>query len=182
MLSILKKLLTCREKVWWAAIVKIQEIILLVGCTVMMLTIVAETIARYILHYDLAGYEDIVLCTSMWVYMLGASYQTRRGKLITADMTSLFLKKDSQIKVVRLVSGAVALFASVFLLACSYEYFVWAFSQKATTPSLNIPIKFIQMSLFAGYIFIVLYNFFILIERAVAIFDKNQHEEGDREV
>lgn len=181
MLSVLKKLLTCREKAWWGAIVKIQEVVLMIGCTVMMLTIVAETIARYIFHYDLAGYEDVVLFTSMWVYMLGASYQTRREKLITADLTSLFLKKDSQIKVVKLISGTISLFASVFLLICGYEYFVWAFAQKATTPSLNIPLKFVQMSLFVGYVFIVFYNIFILIERGVAMFDKEQPEEGGRE-
>ena len=113
--------------------------------------------------------------------MLGASYQTRREKLITADLTSLFLKKDSQIKVVKLISGTISLFASVFLLICGYEYFVWAFAQKATTPSLNIPLKFVQMSLFVGYVFIVFYNIFILIERGVAMFDKEQPEEGGRE-
>ena len=139
----------------------------MIGCTVMMLTIVAETIARYIFHYDLAGYEDVVLFTSMWVYMLGASYQTRRERLITGDL--------------KLISGTISLFASVFLLICGYEYFVWAFAQKATTPSLNIPLKFVQMSLFVGYVFIVFYNIFILIERGVAMFDKEQPEEGGRE-
>lgn len=175
---VLKKILSLREMSWWKGIIKAQEIILFIGCTVMMLMLVAETLARYIFHYDFAGYEDIVLITSMWVYMLGGAYQTRREKLISADMTNLFLKTDRQKKRVRLFSGTIAFLASIFLLNRGYAYAVWAFKQRATTPTLSIPLKFVQLSMFVGYAFIVFYNAFILIERFAAVFGRDSSGEG----
>lgn len=148
----------------------------------MMLTLACETLTRYVLHYDLAGYEDILLITSMWVYMCGAAYQTNREKLICADLTGLFLKNERQLKFVRLAAGAISLFASIFLMTRGYEYFLWVISQSATTPTLRVPLKVVQSSLFIGYIFIVFYNFFILVERLSALLDKPLPEAGGAEV
>lgn len=160
---------------------KVQEVVLLVGCTVMMLMLVFETVSRYIFHYDFAGYEDIVLLTCMWVYMTGAAYQTNREKLIKADLTSLFVKKESTMKVIRLVAGFISLVASIFLFYCSSIYVSWAFKQRATTPTIGIPLKFVQLSMFVGYLFVLFYNVFILIERFADVFDKS-NEEGGQEV
>lgn len=118
------KILGFRESFVWKALRNLQRFLLTFTSCAMTLIICVVVFIRYFLHGDLFGYEEINIVLCMWFYFIGASYSALDKKLISADMTSLFLN-PAQRRIVDLVVKALTAILSIVMAVWGYNYFVW---------------------------------------------------------
>lgn len=170
------RIVNFRELAIWKILLRIQEIIMVVCSSVMIIVLTAEVIMRYIFRSDLYGYEEILIIFAMWLYYMGASYAMYQKSHISADMISIFLKGKPQ----RVVSWLASLIGTIIAVAFAIwasEFFVWALGKKAMTTGLKLPLILSQSSLFFGYILLAIYSVIYLIEDAVMLIKGKEKKE-----
>lgn len=172
----LDRIINFRELAIWKVLLKIQQFIMVVCSSVMIVVLTAEVIMRYIFKSDLYGYEEILIVFAMWLYYMGASYAMYQKSHISADMLGIFLKGKPQ-KVVSWLASLIGTTIAVAFALWAYEFFVWALEKKAMTTGLKLPLILSQSSLFFGYVMLALYAVIYLIEDAVMLIKGKENTE-----
>lgn len=176
----LDKIINFRQLTIWKMLLKVQELIMIVCSTLMIVIISSEVVMRYIFKEDLYGYEEILIIFAMWLYFIGASYAMYQKSHISADMLGIFLKGKPRI----LVSWIASLIGTVIAVAFAFwafEFFVWALQKKAATTGLKLPLLYSQSALFFGYVLLAFYSVINTIEDAIGMIKKLKSKEADLE-
>ena len=168
-----------RNTLFWKALLKVQEAVLIICAVVCVLILCAVVVLRRF-HRDLFGYEEIIVVFAMWMYFLGASYAMYRKSHISADMTSLFFGERGQ-AVVKLIVSFITTFVAITLTIWAYSFFRWGLGRNATTTALRIPLIYSQSALFFGYLLTAFYSLFYFIEDTLCFFRGAKREQKREE-
>lgn len=157
------KFLNFRESFWWKGMLSIEKFIMVITGAGVTALLCFETIIRYFFRKPLYSYEEVATLFCVWLYFIGASYATCHKSSIQADMASLFLKEKGQkinTVIVSLLSAAIGIVLSVW----SFQFMDWAFSKKAITTGLKIPMVASQLSICAGFTLMAFYSLIFFFE------------------
>lgn len=142
----------------WGLLIRIERFIMFCTTAIMLLTIGGVVVARYVLHVDLFGYDEIVLIDSFWMYFVGAAFAMSREEHVKADILVKILSPKSA-AVMKFFAGAIQTTASVVVTVLAFDLVKNAIETWAVTSSWNIPFFIPQMSILLSFIVMTFYLF-----------------------
>lgn len=167
------RFLEFREFKLWKLLKILQEIIIVIAASATCLLFVAEVIARYILHANFLGYDELVLLAVVWLYFIGGGYAMYKKEHINAEMLPLIFK-GRKLQAARLVTIWVTFVIAVILVVWGVDFVTYSLIRPSNTTVLQIPKVFGQVSLVIGYILVAFYSLIYAIEDTI----KFKRKEG----
>ncbi|MCD8084267.1 MAG: TRAP transporter small permease subunit [Clostridiales bacterium] len=134
---------------------------------IILLAMVATVVLRYILHFNLFGMDEIILCFVFWFYFFGGVNGSREDSQIRADVVGVIIKNKKIQWGLRLVTRVIELVALAFLIKMSIGLFITNCQRMPSTQGLKIPYIIPQFAIVVGFILMLIYNIGHLIRQAV---------------
>lgn len=141
---------------FWNWLLQIQRLIMFVSTFFMLLMLGAVVIARYVLHVDIYGYDEILLIDSFWMYFIGASYAMCKEEHIKADILASMLSKKT-VAVTKITAGVLQIIINVIIAILAYNMVARAIKTWAVTTLWNIPYFIPQISILLSFVIITIY-------------------------
>ena len=123
---------------------------------VLMLGVVV--VARYVLHVNVLGYDEIILVGAYWMYFIGASYAMWEESHIRADMLGAVLSPRHNL-ILGIVVKIIQVILGLPLIYLAYEMLAFDLQTKPSTIDWGIPYLIPQSAIFFGYIVMTFYSF-----------------------
>ncbi|MEA4873369.1 MAG: hypothetical protein CVV54_07880 [Synergistetes bacterium HGW-Synergistetes-1] len=143
----------------WSLLIWIQRVIML-WTSIIMLSILGTVIfARYVLHADVFGYDEIVLIDSFWMYFIGASYAMYDGTHVKADILARLFSTHIQ-ALMKVAAGIFQTGINIIFNVFALNMILRSIETQAVTSSWSIPFLFPQMSILIGF---TLMSFYLLV-------------------
>jgi len=130
---------------------------------------VIVVICRYFLQIPVMWFEEIILYSVFWFYLLGASYATYERSHISGGVVNQLLKEHP--KVLAGINAGAALFCtslSALMTSWAYTNFMWNLQTNSRSTQLFLPLAYSVLSLPVGFILMAIYflvEFISLIPR-----------------
>ncbi|MDI9493311.1 MAG: TRAP transporter small permease subunit [Bacillota bacterium] len=155
----------------WRLIIKLVRIILILCSASAILFIVISVLTRYVFKVSMFGVEEIILLIAMWLYFIGGVYGSYKDNHITADVLSTYVKSEKIKRALRIFVTGLCLVISIILAVWGIIYINWSFQVGGATVGLQIPMIFLRMPLFIGFIMMCLFNLYhfvnVIINRQI---------------
>lgn len=119
--------------------------IVLVGFLVIL--VLVTVFFRYVLGMGIGWSDEIVRYINIWTALLGASIAFKYGDHVGIEFFRNFLPD----KALRLFKFSINLLVFAFMIMSEYYFFQYFLKSKALTPAMQIPYRWIQVSLFVGF-------------------------------
>lgn len=161
------RFLEFREFKLWKLLKILQEIIIVIAASATCLLFVVEVIARYILHANFLGYDELVLLAVVWLYFIGGGYAMYKKEHISAEMLPLIFKDGRKLQAARLVTIWVTFVIAVILVIWGLDFVNYSLARPSNTTVLKIPRICAQISLVIGYILVAFYSLIYAIEDTI---------------
>ncbi|MBD9195621.1 MAG: TRAP transporter small permease [Clostridiales bacterium] len=136
----------------------IYENAIFVSGVIILLAMVAQVILRYVLKMNLFGMDEIILCFVFWFYFFGGVNGSREDSQIRADVVTMAIKNKKVVWGLRIVTRAIELIATGFLIYLSIGLFITNCERMPTTQGLKIPYIVPQFAIVVGFILMFMYN------------------------
>lgn len=133
-----------------------QTIIILVTALAIG-TMFLQVLTRYLLNISITGLDEITGHTAVWMYLIGAAYGTYDRSQIKAEMLHLIFKSDKVLGFAKILTTVVSIIVACYMTVWSYGYVIWSISRHETTPALQIPTVYFQISFLISGILMVIY-------------------------
>lgn len=147
---------------FWKFLLKLQRLIM-VGTTVAVILMFGIVVlARYAFHFNVIGYDEIIVVAACWMYFIGGSYAMSEESHIRADVLNLFLSPP-KIRFLKIITGVIQVVCGVILIYLSYDMILFDITSKPTTIDWNIPLYIPRVSILVGFIFMTFYSFVYLL-------------------
>jgi TRAP-type C4-dicarboxylate transport system permease small subunit len=118
--------------------------IFLIG--VLVVLVLVTVFFRYVLSVGIGWSDEVARYMNIWVALLGASIAFKSGEHVGVEFFRNLLPEKAA-KIMKFVTNI----AMLALLGLSEYYcYLYVARSRAVTPSLQIPYKWIQMSIFVG--------------------------------
>lgn len=144
-------------------------IILGIACTVLL---------RYIFKMDLFGIEELIIIPSIWLYFMGASYASYEKSHISADIVSSYIKNEKTLIAISIIRGVLSCIIVSIVSYWTLQFLIWGVSSGGKTPVWNIPMYISIIAVFIGFLFMLIYSVFHLVEDIRRIVTKENYSEG----
>src|SRR5699024_1279404 len=135
----------------------IQKGILFFSSLLIAFGLGAQVVMRYFLKTDLYGIEELLVLPTIWLYFMGASYGTYMKKHISADLVSVYIKKDITRIIINLITSFITVILTLILTIWGYQFFMWSLSNGATSTIWKIPNYSHRFSIYLGFILMLIY-------------------------
>jgi len=137
-------------------------VIIFIPLTVAMF---AETFARYVIGKGFFAVEDFIGYTAVWLYFIGAAYATHERTHIKAEITTMFIKNQRTLSIIR--AGVAAFSVAVACVFAYWAYGLIAFSIASDyrTPVFQVPFVIFQMGILVGAVLIAIYFVAEMVDR-----------------
>jgi TRAP-type transport system small permease protein len=130
----------------WVAL-NVEEIICAFFLTVLVVTISAAVIFRYVLNSPLSWPEELARYSLVWLTFIGASLATKRNVHIVVDFAGFFLPERSRLWVALAVQLIVVCFLALFVVqGVSVVERMWV----AVSPALSLRVGYVYLSIPLG--------------------------------
>lgn len=133
-----------------------KTIIILVTITAIG-TMFLQVLTRYLLNISITGLDEFTGHTAVWMYLIGAAYGTYDRSQIKAEMLHLIFKSPNILNFSKILTSAISIVVAGYMTVWSYEYVVWSITRHETTPALQIPTVYFQVSFLISAILMVIY-------------------------
>ncbi len=147
-----------QQSLFWAWLLKIQRFLMVVSTVSVVLMLGVVVVARYVLHVNVLGYDEIILVGAYWMYFVGASYAMWEESHIGADMLSALLSPRHNL-ILAIVVKIIQVVMGLPLIYLAYEMLVFDLQAKPSTIDWNIPYFIPQSAIFVGYVIMTFYSF-----------------------
>lgn len=114
-------------------------IVILSGITVCVL-IFAGAFARYILHTDFYGSEELILLAAFWLYFIGSALAAKHDTQIKAEMLDMFIKNKKILKCAKIVKYIISLSMAALASVWAIQYVIWLAQVNMTTNVFRFPV------------------------------------------
>lgn len=108
---------------------------------------------RYVLRRGLPWPEELARAINIWVAYLGASIGVKHGEHVGIDLFVGLLPEKVR-TVFRFLTRLVVVF---FLSIIAYYCFRYTATARSTTPALLMPVRYINVALFVGFVLMLLH-------------------------
>lgn len=155
----------------WNFLLKSQRFIMFLTTVVMLSILGAVVVARYLLHADLYGYDELILVDSFWMYFIGASYAMSKEEHIKADILATVMS-HKMLACSRVIAGILSTIISGIFIILSFQMVIRSFKTWTVTSLWNIPYFIPQIAIFLSFLITTLYLFIYTIrdyDRAVKL-------------
>jgi TRAP-type C4-dicarboxylate transport system permease small subunit len=142
----------------WHFLLKIQRLVMLFTSIVMLSILGIVVFARYALHMDVFGYDELVLIDSFWMYFIGASYAMYEGSHVKADILSRLYSKHIQ-ALMKVIAGFCQTVINIIFNIFAFSMIMRSAQTMPMTASWNIPFLVPQMSILVGFTLMTFYLF-----------------------
>lgn len=140
----------------WKLLLKTQRFVMFLTAVIMLSILGAVVVARYVLHMDLYGYDEIVLVDSFWMYFIGASYAMCKEEHIKADILATMMGAKS-LAVTKIIAGALQTSINFIFIVLAFNMVVRSFKTWTVTSLWNIPYFIPQISILVSFVITALY-------------------------
>ena len=161
-----------QQSILWVWLLKVQRFIMVLSTVSVVLMLGIVVVARYLLHVNVLGYDEIILVGAFWMYFIGGAYATWEESHIRADILNVFLSAKNNL-IIGIVAKIFQVLLGIPLVYLAYEMLVFDVQAKPTTVDWNIPLLIPQSAIFFGYILMTFYSFVYLMRDVHKLKDGN---------
>lgn len=172
----MKKIKPIEDWIVWRYMVKCQRFILIVTSIIIVLTITAGVLMRYILKTDLFGIEEIMTLIAMWLYWVGGSYGSYEDSHIKADLCASLIKTERGFKILNIIIHAITVGVLCVLTKWGVEFAIWNIKSGGKTPGWGIPTIASQIPITISFIMMLFYSIYHLIRTIIPRVDTKGDE------
>lgn len=166
------------QRSWlWGVLYKVQRFLMFVSTVSVVLMLGIVVVARYILHVNVLGYDEIILVGAYWMYFIGGSYAMWEESHIKADILSVFLSPRGNLKISILAKG-IQVLLGIPLIYLAYEMLAFDWQANPTTVDWNIPLLIPQSAILIGYVLMTFYSVIYLMRDIHKLKDANYEGGG----
>lgn len=148
---------------------RLQEIVLTVLVILIPILVTIQVILRYVLKLPLMGIEELLLFPTIWLYMLGGSNASRERSHIECGVLVLYIHKEKNIALFKLIKTSVAAIVSCWLTYWAWWFFMYSLNTWKLSDLLYLPMFFAESALFIGLILMTMFTFIELYEIALQV-------------
>ncbi|MEA5058494.1 MAG: TRAP transporter small permease subunit [Candidatus Pelethousia sp.] len=155
-------------KIIYKVIISVQRFAaMLVGIAVPLI-VVYQVLLRYVFKSPLMGIEELLIFFIIWLYMLGGSVASEQRNHIECGILTLYIKKDSHMKLFRCFKSVFSMAVCAWLLYWGYWYFSYSLKMWKISDILHIPMFFGESAIFIGFLLMFFFGMLELIDNFVA--------------
>ena len=145
-------------RVIWEVPLSLKRTIIIVYSLFMSVVIVAMVVCRYFLQIPLMWWEEIILYSLFWFYLVGAAYATYDRSHIKGGVVQLFIKNRPRV-LASFHAGAAFLCMGLSGLCTAWGYnnFIWNLEIDSRSTQLFLPLAYSTLSLPVGFILMAMY-------------------------
>lgn len=140
-----------------AALLGIQRVVLAVSCALIIVGLFAEVVARYVFSASILGLAELILIPTLWMYFIGASYASRRGEHISANILDVLLGSERAKAVVVLIVAVISVVLSVILAYWGIAYLTESIARGASSNIWGMPLAIMQSAVTVGFLLMCAY-------------------------
>ena len=143
---------------------KFLAIALIVTMTVLVIDVVWQVLARYIVKSPSSFTDELARYLLIWVGLLGSAYAMGKKKHLAIDILPSKLTGKPRIYLDNFISILIIAFASLVLVVGGIRLVYITLNLEQTSPALGIPLGYVYLVLpFSGLliIFYALYDIFV---------------------
>lgn len=142
----------------WRWLLSLERFVMVFSSIAVVLTVVSSVVCRYILKINFAGSDEILIPFALWLYFIGGLYGNYEDCHIKADVLSMFVKRESFLRLFGILTKGISLAISIALAVWAYQYLGFCIKAGGYTNVFHIPMLCSRGALVVGYIAPVLYN------------------------
>lgn len=147
-------------RVIWEVPLSLKRVFIIVFSLFVAAVIVTMVIFRYFLQIPFMWWEELVLYTVFWFYLLGAAYATYDRSHIKGGIVQLFTKNRPRVLASFQVGVTlVCLGLSGLLTVWGYTNFTWQLEANSRSTQLFLPLAYANLSLPVGFALMAVYFF-----------------------
>ena len=134
-----------------------QKALLIIIFIPLTLAMFAETFARYVIGLGFFAIEDFIGYTAVWLYFIGAAYATYERTQVKAEITSMFIKNQRVLSILKAVVSAISVGVACIFTQWAYALAVFSIARDYRTPVFQVPFIYFQVSLLVGAVLMAAY-------------------------
>ena len=132
--------------------------LIILGGTLMTLTVVLQVLGYYVFRQPLFGLEEFSRLVAIWIYFLGAVFSTKTDNHVQGDVANKFITGERSRIVLRTIVWILCLVTCLLFLYHSGTYSWWIYGTGERTTGLWWPRIISVGSMFFGAVFMTLYS------------------------
>ena len=137
------------DNILWKTLLYIQRFILVVAGAVTVLITFGAAATRFV-GINFAGWEELLVFSAFWLYMMGCAYGSYEKSHITADILGVMMKDSLAKSIIMLLRSIISLALCAIFLSWAWSMFTWTFGLDARTPVYRAPVAIGQASVVIG--------------------------------
>ena len=111
---------------------------------------------RYVLKWDLFGFDEIVMISAFWMYFIGSSYAMEKREHVRADIIERILPPKGK-KGLRIIAGLIQTIVAIEAMRLSISYIINGFKVWPTTSAWNLPFVTSMSTVTVGFVLMAFY-------------------------
>ncbi len=135
----------------------LQRIFLVIVFIPLTLAMFAETFARYVVGKGFFAMEDFIGYTAVWLYFIGAAYATYERTQVKAEITTMFIKNQRVLGILKSVVAAISVGVAVIMTQWAYALAAFSIARDFRTPVYQVPFIYFQISILVGAFLMTVY-------------------------
>ena len=167
--------MTVLKKIWDFLLV-IERAIMIIASIGVVLLIFISVIMRYLLESSFNGMEELIILVAFWIYFIGASYGSYEGSQITADILSVFIKKEKSKQFVALLRDLITTAILIGACYCAIELMVYTLESGAVTSVLKLPMMVVYTPIIVGIFLMTFYTVAHAVNDVLLLTGKKRQE------
>lgn len=150
----------------WDLLIKLQRLIMVLTTVGIIIVFGIVVLARYMFHFNVIGYDEIIVVAACWMYFIGGSYAMSEESHIRADVLNLFLSPSKTI-LLGVFTYLIQFICGLILIYLSYDMIMFDIATNPTTIDWNIPLVIPRFAILVGFILMTFYSFIYLLRDAL---------------
>ena len=142
-----------------------QRLLLVIIFVPLTIAMFAETFARYVIGQGFFAIEDFIGYTAVWLYFIGAAYATHERTHIKAEVTSMFIKNQRILSVIRAGVAAFSVAVAGVFVYWAYGLIAFSLASDYRTPVYQVPFVIFQGAILVGAVLIAIYFIAEMVDR-----------------
>lgn len=142
------------------------EWLMVVSLCLIAVLMVVQVILRYVLKMPLHYIEELLVPPGIWFYILGAIYASKKEEHLNARVIEIFFKKERSVALLRAITAVVTIVVGSWMIYWSWDLCRYSLKIKKISPILRYPMSIIEVSLFVGFVLMLIYTIAELVKYA----------------
>lgn len=129
-----------------------------VVCAFLLLAMIGyQVIARYVLHANLMGIEEVMVFPMIWLYMLGGCNASCEKSHIECGILTLYIKKERSILIFEAVKRTLCFVILAWICRWSFFFFSYSLKTWKLADITYAPLFYANAALTVGFVIMEIY-------------------------